>query len=799
MKNNIKNLAIKNWHWIVFFVFSFLALAFLIFQPGIWAFTDSGFYYSDISQAQKIALSKLGLFSNTDGFYLGFDNSAGAFGHLMVCWYQLLLTFIFGAYFGQIIYYFIYYFLSFYFGLLLLRKIFFGFSDKSIRIGAIFLTFNPFSLLISTLFAISYIYCLSIVFLYVFLQYLRRAKTKYLFFSLFTCLYLFSYLRLAPIVVLLLASIIWIFYDRKYFILRRWIIFLILLFLAASPYLVGNFFAAEDSGNVVNNYQQSFNKYEEANYNFKKSFINSLAVPGGFSPSSLSFYYNNRGIPGFSDNFAVSQSFEFYKLIQLIFNAGILIFTAGFLKEKKSTKILSLCCFLLFLNTAGLFFNENLFTLIHKSILVFLYNDYGFLQFIQSFLYAFLVIYAIDFFEKEQNNKKALHYAIAIVFIYLLINISPFLFGHYGFKKISDIPQNYQYIFNDEKDDLGEATIFAPYHWLKLNWSPYFLDFNSFHYSKYKSLIAPNLRLVNSDFVKFYNQIYDNLGKDNISNLSVFNIKNIFVFKDVVDSEKQIDSYQVSNTEYNSKKINSNLQDQKDLKAVEENENFSHYRFIDADDYDFLIYSPKTLVDIRLENFYEKKLDLSSKPLFFDRTKLNNINIIRDINFKLNSPHVSFKVFSNNPNKYYVKVSVEKIYPFLLQLNQTFSKDWQVYFISSSEWEKEKCATEAKNFSITENDYCVVFGTPIDFKDLSLFSEKRLKPENHFLGNIANNTFLITKEDIPQKFYQGNDLYMIIYFRKQIYYLMSLILSSLVFVSVFVVMILEIVRNKKKL
>ena len=224
-EDKVKKFVFKNWHWLTFTVFSFLSLSFLIFQRGIWSFTDSGFFYSDLLQAKKIAISKLGQFATTDGFYLGFDNSASSFGHLIISVYQVILTFLLGSDLGQILYYLIYYLTIFYFGRKLLKKLFPKLADLEINIGALFLTFNPFALLISTLFSIEYIYALFIAFAYCFLSYLEKGKIKYLLPSIFFGIYLLSYHRLIPIIIITLIFIFWIFYDQKYFDLKRWVIF----------------------------------------------------------------------------------------------------------------------------------------------------------------------------------------------------------------------------------------------------------------------------------------------------------------------------------------------------------------------------------------------------------------------------------------------------------------------------------------------------------------------------------------------------------------------------------------------
>jgi len=117
MANKIDKLLQKYWPYLAFGVMVLLSLSYLIFHRGVWMFADSGFYYNNINQAITIAMSKLGAFSNTDGFYFGFDNSALSFSHLLVSFYQVALTAIFGPDFGQIVYYFVYYFLIFFFGL----------------------------------------------------------------------------------------------------------------------------------------------------------------------------------------------------------------------------------------------------------------------------------------------------------------------------------------------------------------------------------------------------------------------------------------------------------------------------------------------------------------------------------------------------------------------------------------------------------------------------------------------------------------------------------------------------------
>ncbi|NUM25235.1 MAG: hypothetical protein HUU49_01255 [Candidatus Buchananbacteria bacterium] len=793
MVNNIKQFIFKHWDWLVFGVLALMALGYLIVQRGVWAFADSGFYYPTLRQALEVALSKFGFFSNTDGFYFGFDSSSISFSHLLAAFYQVILTFLFGADLGQIMYYFLYYFLAFYFGAKLLETLFPHFGKTETKIGALFLAFNPISILLVTLYVISYVYVAFIIFLYAFLNYLKDGKIRMLALSACSGIYLLSYFRLIPIVIVTCLMIGFIFFDKKYFKPERFFLALAIFILVGSPFIVGNVLSFTSSENVVGYYQEAFDKYTKANYEFKSSFINAFANPGGFTPSTLSFFYNNRGLPGFADNFAVKDSFEFYKAIQIIFNIGLLILALVLFKNKTNLKIIALILVVFLINTLGFFSDEHFFNLANNSFLVFLYNDYGFMQFTQSFLYAFLI--AIVLFETGRHHhqfKKTLF--AGMIVLYLLVNLLPLLSGHYGLKKVGDIPESYQKTFFTPKSyGFKEASLFTPYHWLNFEWSPYFLDFNVFPYSKYKSLVIPNLRLLDNNFVEFYNRIYEDFKRPGLSNLFIFNIKNIFAFHDVVDANKNIDTYKVVNLENNSQKINNELIHRSDLNVVESNYHFTHYRFASADDFDYFIYSPKSILDVGFENFYLKNFDLSSKPVLLNKDEYNLVNTIKDINFELNSPYIFVKASPNNSNKYYLKLKVNKNYPFLIQLNQTFSPFWRLYFVDQKTWDQISCQSQWQEYWLTQNSKCAVGGTALDFRDFGLLDNKFLKRENHLRGNLAGNAFLITPQDIPDEFQDGEDLYLVLYFNKQLYYIITLLISA----SVLLVLIVFTIVQKK--
>jgi hypothetical protein len=264
----------------------------------------------------------------------------------------------------------------------------------------------------------------------------------------------------------------------------------------------------------------------------------------------------------------------------------------------------------------------------------------------------------------------------------------------------------------------------------------------------------------------------------------------------VKDADKNIDAYQVKNIQSLSQKMDLQAKQIKNLQIYQTYPNFTHYRFNDADAYVFFIYSPKKIVSLDVNNFYDQKLDLKSKPIIFDQTKYNQINLIDENNWSVNSPTVSFKASTDNSNKYYVKLSkIDKNLPFLLVFNQMFSPNWRVYYITKAQWDAVNCDSKWQNYKITDNSRCEYSGIAFDPGDLNLIGRKYLEPENHFRGNIIGNVFLFLPKDINNRA-NDQDLYLVVYFQKQLYYIICLMISALAFIGLLIMSLIEIVRTK---
>jgi hypothetical protein len=761
----------RHWHWVAFLLLGFFATFFLISQRGMYEFTDSGFFYTTLSEAGRYASSKLHLFSTTDGFYMGYDNSSRSFAHLLVASMQIVLIYIFKPEVGQILYYSFYYFICFYFGQKLLRIMFKDAEQHAISIGSLFLAFNPVSLLLMSLSATGYVYAAFIILAYYSYVFLTEGTYVSLLWFVVSAVYTVTYLRLLPILFVLLLYIAVFIHDKRVCNYKRLVIAGLLVGTCLAPFIIGNIFSLTSKDNIVTSYQSGYQKYEFANYSFKQSFLNSFSNPGGFTPSALGYFYNPEGIPGFLDNYAQPNNVDWLKAVQILFNIGIIGYCClAFGKNRKVLFLLAGLCSIFFLNTLGFFVSREVFTRIHKNILVFLYNDYGFLQFAQSFLYSFLVVILLD--KNRELPRKKLFLSV-LVLGFLVVNATPFLRPFYGFDKVRSIPAAYKDTFfaGQEAAQPREASLFLPYHWLKFSWAPYYLDIDFFNDSKYTSLIVPNLRLVSQDFATFYNKIYENISNPNLKNISLFNIKNIFLFKNLQNSNATIDTYRVTNIEEEGNRLSREMQGRNDVVLVGDTPAFNHYRFMDSDTSDYLLYRPETAIPIAEKDFFNNPIDTSKLPVLTEYPAMLVPAATPTIN-------LAYKYDIYNPTKYYLKVANtgEDI---ALEFNQKYSSTWQLYFVPGKAWEETKCYGDTRTYTLTKNQSCSYHTSILDSITAAPAHESRVRGTMiHTQGNYVGNLFIIPKENIPSVDRNNQYIYLAIYFKNERYYQMALVLSG---------------------
>jgi hypothetical protein len=792
MGDKLPQKVIRNWHWIVFSICTLICLGYLIFNSGIWLLTDSGFYYQTISQTLQIFISKLGQFSTTDGFNFGFDNSARSFANVFPSFYQLVLTVLFGVKYGQVMFYFLFYLISFVYSQKLTKYLYPEVNEYSLRLTGLFYTFNPFSLLIITLFSTGYVYALSPLFFYYLFRFVDFRNFRDLALALVSGVFLLTYPRLIPIVAITFILIVLIFYKKTQLLkkISNYISFTFFLVLVSFPFIVSILTVFIDDTNLVTNYQEGYSKYEKINYNFKSSLLNAFSFTGGFTPSALSHIYNPEGRRGLDDNFSNTSAIPWYKISHLLFNVGIVAFSLFVAGRKRLVSFLVLGIILTFaVNSLGAFVSLDNFVFLHRTILLFLYNDYGLFQFVQVTLVSLLI--GVVGTEIGSHKRFTVSFA-AFILIFLLINVTPFLTNFYGFKKVDQIPDDYRsLIYSYEGTQIPETTIYLPYHWLKFSWAPYRLDINYFSFSKYQSLLVPNLRVVTQEVATLYNRIYDNLANPSLQNIAIFNVKNLILFHDVENANQFIDSYGVYNAQDKAIKYDMQLSENPRVFLSSSTPNISFYKLRNAEEYDFFLYQPRELVYLPKNNFFKDQIDLSKRPVVVDQFSAPIFYTVSDASISSSDEvKIEVKFSKKDPNLVLAKISGQKNTDLLLQFNQMYSKSWNLYFVDKSYWDRSPCIVNSAYYPSTNNSRCITDSFPINLDGFLLADSNRLGKHLHDRGNYIGNLFLLPSSEIS-KFRDGNgEIYIALYFEKQLYYIVSL-LMSLVFAVCIAIMSLR--------
>lgn len=136
---------------------------------------------------------------------------------------------------------------------------------------------------------------------------------------------------------------------------------------------------------------------------------------------------------------------------------------------------------------------------------------------------------------------------------------------------------------------------------------------------------------------------------------------------------------------------------------------------------------------------------------------------------------IEIKIPSNNPTKYYIKVSNINS-SFLLHFNQTLSPYWKLFFINKEEYDSVKPITNWAEFPLTNNKKCLYKDSLLGFENFKIvFTKKQLPDQWHFRGNILGNSFLITAENVPAQYKESKELYLALLYKPQIYYTFALL------------------------
>ena len=766
---------IKN--YFLFFIFSFLALSFLIFQKWYWLYVDSAWWPMSFERYEQLIQYSLNSFSNIT--YFGFDSSTVMSSRFLQTLTKILPMGV--LYFS----FFVFSFLSSYY----LLKI--KFSKQASFYWALLFTFNPVSLYF--LKQVGYLYSyfslpLIILSVYYFFQ---TYKTKYILWLALWVIFFISYTRLTWIYLLffiLLALyyhtfVINIFKTQKKNITLIWII----IILVSSPFLLSLIFPHfswdKQYFSWLWNYADSFDAYQKTFYKIvqNESFFNS--------------FYIREIVHDFADNWNKWNIFIISSLILILLN--IFYFLYSSLKTRYTKFWLYLLLILLFIisiKAGAKFFPFEVYSVISYKYFPFIANNTNWLYLIYVPILVYIFAYNFTYCPKSVHNKLLMGSCL-----YVLLSIFP-LINFYNNTKVQlvntdQMSENFDNTFQKSNTYI-QPTLYFPQSTLYIKWNPYHIKLHN--NNNYVELLHNDKRSVNRKQQDLRRNIY-RWNMYNKENLAIFNLKNIFVFKNIQNVKNgTFDWYRWEQFEEKSIEQYNELNESPHFYKRQDNNDFAQFRIKNDLNYDYFIYSPAEIVEKEINSLYKNKLEIENKIVLIDSKSFHKPENIDSFSIpqKNKNIQIDYKKSQKNTTKYYLKISnLDKNFPFLIQLNQTFWMSWKLKWISESEYSSKKCIDDFIEYSITDNSVCNYQHSYLNIlNDYKYISKKEVKEMNHFEGNFVWNTWLVESDDLPQNLQENEPLYAVIIYEKQIYYTWTLIISWLTFL---VLMLLSIIQEIK--
>lgn len=767
IKNN--KIVIGYWFWII------ITLLFLSSIDWVWCYLDNRWLLWKFKD-WTFGSSFYSILNSSTLFW--YDSSVLDSSRLL--WKQLVQNI------NQFVLYFIYLFSSFYFAYKLLRI---KYKFKPAIFGAIFFSINPVSihLMWEVWYMFSYISLPIIV--YSLYRLYNFEDNSYLFlFALGEVLFI-SYTRITGLYFTLFLLLSLFFYKKIYnlFFFKRQLLFKLIFisFIIYLPFLFSliypNINGDTELFSWIWNYTKDSLSYSKNYYFYLRDndFIKSLYVSGF--------------IPNFDWLFQKTFFFKIFGIFYFLYILSLALYFNLINKDKnienKFIYYISflLILFIIFFNSAS-FISLNKFTIIFYKYYPFLTNNFKWLYIVYIPLLTILLTFIFD--QIKNKYLKNLNYILLLCF--LLLSLIPFIFFQINEKvslvKEEQIPVTYKEVFFIDKW-IREWTLFFPSTKLLYLWNNYPLDITWWNYKK---ILSSNPRYINQKQSFINNQIANNVF--NFNNILFFNLKNIFLFKDITVSDyKQFDYYDKINTKVKEnldfRKIDNNIY----LEKVIDNSRYNKYRAKDSNNYEFFIYSPwkiiKEQINLFFNNYSQKLFNIFDKPLVLDDNSFNKPLFLNDFKIPEENKNIfiNYKTSLNNREKHYLKVSnFDWLEPFLIQLNLTYWNDWELRFINQKEYEKTKCINWKKDFIITQNSYCYYNQKYFWLTDIKYLFNLKINNENHFEWNFIWNTWYIDPKKYIEKISKDQELYFVIIYKKQIFYTYLLFISISLFLILFI-------------
>lgn len=710
-------------------VFIFISL--LIFsnlfllRKGLWLFQDAAYWPKTSQEASMMINQQIHSFTNY-GYYLGFDPGLFNFTRIEVYLLSGLLYWAFGSggsqaalsIFGSAMS-----FLSMY----LMTGIFFKSKDARFLLSLLYV-FSPtmYSLQGHTYYGITIP-----LFIYSFYQLFKKeskGKLIYLLLNVVSVFFWIAYIRFIPITAIVTIPIVVYLLLTKQIVLtvKRTVLYTVSYILLLSPVLYSFVSQLIEGADTAFNYRLVYGQ-AVAKLEFFEAF-------NPFVNLSINIYTH-----------------PIYVVIGLLLNVFIIWLIWSYKPRERSIFwLLNLAIVLFGIFTFGL---ANILGVTGYKDLIkyfpFVINGPLFAFFITSAPLALLLGKLTD------NRTKYLYIFVGVavcVGILPLININKFELSQ---TDLNQIPEPYQRYFIRQYFALPEAT----YYLYSTCWRARYMDdlniptgcYNfGLHYS---SISLNDPRLASGTTYQFAQNIF---GDVNVDNLRItHNLKHIIVPNDMV--LKNGPGSNTSETDLEMIPVIQKAFEQNTQLISHPNDNFIDYSYLNKNDYDFLLYAPKTTYPVDVNKWLSEHIDIYKVPVLVEKNGKSELSAI-------SAPTIHYKANPNNPGTYYLKVTnISPDKPFLLQLNQAYLKSWQIKSISKQDFENVKCKSEWKYFSITNNYSCLYNDHLIDLNFLK-FIQSHPVSAIHQTGNLLSNLWTINNSSSEEYFlvtYQKQDLYTI--------------------------------------
>lgn len=466
-----------------------------------------------------------------------------------------------------------------------------------------------------------------------------------------------------------------------------------------------------------------------------------------------------------------TQLFRYASAIVFIAIGALAVYYAVRRKNKLVLFVSALYLITLAIRSMGKFTGEGVFKVVMYKLLPFIANQPRWINVATVPLFAFMIAYVAS----RRLGKKV---AIPLLGVFAVVMLIPFVTFHSNPRMATVNPQQMPAQYKNEFYSGSERRL-PSVNYLDngFAWSPYnlypFWDRN-------QSVMSSGIRVVNARQVQVAQDV--SIGRATTpklaNNARIFNLKKIYLYEDAKSYGRDISVWgRQYDVQAGLKAGNKLLNAPGAFEKEDISGNLRRYSLKNDENYEFNIYSPGAVNEVKSSNFYKKKLDVNTRPIVVDdkayalQSSAKKLNDIAKGNANVK---VEYKQSFYDQTRYYVKFSnFNKSKPFLLQLNKVYNPTWKLKLISKADYDKVACH-DAQNYPISNNATCEFDGTPLALKDRLDSLGQKDATTAHFEGNYIGNTWVVDPSKAKEA---SGELYAIVTYDKQTAMSLSFLVS----------------------